>query len=206
MADTKTEAQPMRDADNFVMKSSVNVKSMGNPQKTVAMMKENVEVELFGTIVGLASGVNRRADPKGGPDYMGLTGAFCAIPADPQRAEVRAMICYLPDAIHSPIAATLAAAHEKNETLQVRFAMEAYVRKGGTAGFTWEFKPVFDTSSKGVMVDPLASMRSAVTGGNVKALPDMTTSEKTQAATLASQQQGSRFDKQAEPAKGAARK
>lgn len=191
----------------FVVKSSINVKSMGDPRKLAANLEGDGMRAVLGTIIGIAQGVNRRADPKGGPDYVGLVGAFSAIPSDVQREEVRSTICYLPDAVHGPIAATLEKAREKDPTATVRFAMEAGVMKGGTAGFTWEFKPMFDGAA-GAMVDPLASIRTAIKGGQ-KQIPASSEAEKAALAqTAATSSQGSRFDKPAAAAdkpKGQAR-
>jgi len=195
------EAQPV----GFVVKSSINVKSMGDPRKLAVNLTNDGDRSTLGTIIGIAQGVNRRADPKGGPDYVGLVGAFSAIPTDPQREEVRSTICYLPDAVHGPIAATLEKAREKDPTATVRFAMEAGVQKGGTAGFTWEFKPLYDGAA-GSMVDPLATIRAALKGG-AKALPAATADERQAIEQATAQQQPSRFDKPAEEKpKGAARK
>lgn len=187
----------MADA-GFVVKSSINVKSMGDPKKLAVNLPHDGDRAVLGTIIGIAQGVNRRADPKGGPDYVGLVGAFSAIPTDAQREEVRSTICYLPDAVHGPIASTLETVKEKDPTATVRFAMEAGVCKGGTAGFTWEFKPMFDGAG-GAMVDPLAQIRTAIKGGQ-KAIPAPTADEKAAIAKAAEQTQPSRFDKAAETA------
>src|SRR5882762_232694 len=125
-------------------KSSVNVKSTGNPLKLAVNLEKDGDTALLCTIIGIAQNVNRRADPKGGPDMVGLVGMFTNMPADAAGAEVRSKICYLPDSVHDPIAIMLDKAHETDPTAVVRFAMEAAVCKGGTVGFTWEFKPLFD--------------------------------------------------------------
>lgn len=175
----------------IIFKSSVNVKSMGSPQALVN--KDGAldgQVFILGTIIGIAQGINRRADPKGGPDMIGLVGMFAAIPADPTKNEVRSKICYLPDAVHDPVAAMLAKAQEKDPTDIVKFAMEASCRKGGTAGFTWELKPLFDNSA-GVQVDPLAQLKSEVLGGT-KQITGPTAADK--AAAAATKETGGRFD------------
>lgn len=193
----------------FVVKSSINVKSMGDPRKIAANLPHDGDKGVLGTIIGIALNVNRRSDPKGGPDYLGLTGAFAAIPTDPQREEVRSTICYLPDAVHGPIAATLEKAREADPTATVRFAMEAGVMKGGTAGFTWEFKPLFD-GNQGALVDPLAQIRGAI-GTGVKLLPNATDAEKAAMAAQTNVTAPSRFEKPVEAVRneekrGAARK
>lgn len=188
-----------RENVGFVVKSSINVKSMGDPKKLAVNLEHDGMKAVLGTIIGIAQGVNRRMDPKGGADYVGLVGAFCAIPADPEREEVRSTICYLPDAVHAPIAATLEKAKETNPTATVRFAMEAGVCKGGTAGFTWEFKPMFDGAA-GAMVDPLADMRKALSAPGAKALPAPTAAE-ADALKNMPQPQATRFDNKAADAK-----
>jgi hypothetical protein len=196
---------------NFVVKSSINPKSMGDPLKLAVNLAHDGEKALLGTIIGIAQGTVKRNDQKTGMPYFGLAGAFTAIPADTEREEVRSVICYLPDAVHAAIVATLERAHQKDPTAHVRFAMEAAVVKGGTAGFTWEYKPIFE-GGVGVMVDPLADIRKAIAGG-AKALPAQTDAEKEAMATQATQQTRSRFDADAPqqqaataPAKGHARK
>lgn len=183
MADTQAPAgaPKARNPNNFVIKSSVNIKSAGNPQKAVNAdgVRDGDEV-LVSTVFGIAQGTNRRANPNGVGDMVGLTGMFSCMPTDPDRPEVRGRICYLPDGIQDPIMAALAAAHEKDENAVVRFAVENYAQKGGTAGFTWIHKPIFDGAG-GVVIDPLAGIRDAVVAG-VKALPGATAQEKAQVA------------------------
>jgi hypothetical protein len=189
---------------DFIVKSSVNIKSLGDPRKLAANLESDGMRALLGTIIGIAQGVVRRADVAGGPDRVGLAGAFTAVPVEVNRPEVRSSICFLPEAILGPIIATIKTVRDKDPTATVRFAIEAGVQKGGTAGFTWEFRPMFDGSA-GAMVDPLAELRTAVKSG-VKALPKQTAAEK--AAIDSVPEVGpSRFDKKEEKphAKGAAR-
>lgn len=190
---------------DFVVKSSINIKSAGDPKKVAANLEHDGMRAKLSTILGIATGINKRTDQKTGGTYEGLVGAFAVRPEDKTRAEVRSNICYLPDAVHGPIASHLKAQLEKDPTAQVRFVMESYVVKGGTAGFTWEYKPMFGAGD-GVMIDPLAQIRSAVESG-AKALPAPTAAEKDAAAHVAETAQSS-FDKRqnAEQAKGSSRK
>lgn len=192
----------------FVVKSSINVKSMGDPRKIAANLEHDGMKGVLGTIIGIAQGVNRRADPKGGPDYFGLIGAFCAMPTDPDREEVRSTICYLPDAVQGPIAASLETAQKTDPTAVVRFAMEAGVCKGGTAGFTWEYKPIIDGAA-GAMIDPLAEIKAAI-GGGQKQIPVQSAKEKEALTAQNNVTSPSRFDNKTQAAppaeRGAARK
>lgn len=198
----------------FVVKSSINVKSMGDPRRLAANLEHDGMKAVLGTIIGIAQGVNRRTDQKSGADYFGLVGSFLAMPADVEREEVRSTICYLPDAVHGPIAAAIEKMHETDPTAVVRFAMEASVQKGGTAGFTWEYKPMIDGPA-GQAMDPLAEIKTAISGGQ-KSLPAQTATEKAALAAQANVTAPNRFDQQRaattaqvakpEPERGAARK
>lgn len=157
-----------------IIKSSLTVKSMGDPRKVAANMEHDGMLGLLGTIVGIVTGINTRTNDKDGTTYEGLVGAFAGIATDPQRPEVTSKICYLPDAVHEPIANTFKKAREKDDVANVRFALECGVRKGGIAGFSWEFKPLISDGAE--EFDPLAEIRAAVK--NKTALPLQTEQQK----------------------------
>lgn len=199
----------MAEAANFVVKASVNVKSLGDPKKLAVNLPADGDVALLGTIFGIAQGMNKRTSQDGMSSSYGLVGSFAAIPADPKRSEVHSNICYLPDQVQSQILASLRAAQETDPNAQVRFAMEASVCKGGQSGFTWEYRPLYDGQT-GSVIDPLASMRAAIKGGQ-KSLPAPTAAEQAAVNAAMASAEANKFAgvvKPADvvPAKGHARK
>jgi len=118
-------------------KSSINVKSVGNPLKRLAELDMKAgEKALFATVYGKANGIVKRSDPKD-PDkyYYGLKGTFEAVSSKEGSQPIGGAALYAPDAIHNLIVEQL-----KRGAETVSFVFEAYVVAGGTAGFTWEYK------------------------------------------------------------------
>ena len=151
-------------------KSSINVKSVGNPQKFIAKHDLSVgQKGLFATIFGVANGVVKRADAKD-PDkfYYGLKGTFEALSGDAENPSeaVGSSALFAPDAIHDRIAEQLLPRKDANGKVvsdgatAVSFAFQAYVVAGGTAGFTWEYR--FVQQGEPEEEDILASVRALI--------------------------------------------
>lgn len=144
-----------------VTRNSLAIKNVGNG-KLGAVLKNDGDKVLIGTVSGIASGIKRGKMPDGVTPTIGLTGDFEGMPADAAADTVRSGVCYLPEGLQNPIIAALTdEVNSEGRVLRegaksVMFAYEVYsVKAGNAAGFTWEFKSAMPIAEN----DPLAELR-----------------------------------------------
>jgi hypothetical protein len=140
-------------------KSSVAVKSIGvNPQKVASNLDHDGMRALYSTIVGVAHGVSSKRSDARDPskEYEGLGGTFEVF--SPEGISVSSKVLYAPEVIHNTILAQI-----KDTNHPVEFAFESYVVKGGTAGFSWEYRFVLPPNSEQEF-DPLAAIKERLFG------------------------------------------
>lgn len=158
MADAKT---PETKAPEVVIKNKLVLKDMGNPAKVKELDGDKAK-HILGTILGVATGVRRRAN-KADPTKMdeGLTGTFEGVPTDAKLDRVQSGVLYLPEGMFQMIAAKL---EGENAADSVQFAIEvATVKAQNPAGYTWAFTPKIAVME----ADPLASMREQLKIGAI---------------------------------------
>jgi hypothetical protein len=137
-------------------KTSINVKAIGtDPKKVAANLEHDGDRALYSTIFGVAVGLSsQRADPRDPSKmYQGLGGTFEV--CSPDGLSVSSKILYAPEVIHNTIVAQL----NQAERAAIEFAFESYVVKGGTAGFSWEYRFLSEPNSEKPF-DPLAALKS----------------------------------------------
>ncbi len=150
-------------------KSSVTLKSAGgDPKKLAANLEHDGDTALFATIMGRATGIGSKRENLRVPGeyYEGIKGDFEV--SNPDTGEtVASSTLYAPDAIHDQLIAGL---KDKERTGPIEFAVEGYVVKGGTSGFTWKYVPLFQGTGNAPEIDTLADLRARIAEGK-KALP-----------------------------------
>ena len=145
-----------------IIKNKLVLKDLGNPAKVKDLQGDKAK-HVLGTIIGIASGVRRRAN-KTDPTKMdeGLLGNFEGVPNDKDADTVSSGVCYLPEGMFQMIASKL---EGENAADSVQFAIEvATVKANNPAGYTWAMTPKIDTAE----ADPLAALRERA---GLKALP-----------------------------------
>lgn len=136
------------------VRNKLVAKDIGNPKAILAMPKEGNFKNVLGIIMGIATGVKRRAD-KVDPTKMNeaLIGTFEGTPSDAKEPIISSGVCYLPEGMFNLIASKL---EGENAAENVQFAIEvATIHANNAAGYTWSFTPKLAVAQ----ADPLAAMR-----------------------------------------------
>jgi hypothetical protein len=150
---------------NASFKTSITVKTLGNPKHLLGEhhMREG-DKRLLGTIIGEARNLIKRENPKDPENpHIGIGGKFEAINTDDDgliTGMVTSAVLFAPNVIHDSIVDKLASIGKGGV---VKFAFQAFVVAGGTAGFTWEYRFLGDEGQPDEN-DTLAEQRALLLG------------------------------------------
>lgn len=138
-----------------VQQTKIVFKSVGDPKKALALMPENENKAVLGTIMGIATKEITRKGSDGVTIMPGLGGSFEAMSVDPTKDTVQSGVCFMPEAFQGPILDIL----RSDENAQVKFAAEiSIVRATNPQGYSWQCESLLPPAA----TDPLTEMRAQI--------------------------------------------
>jgi hypothetical protein len=159
--------------------SKLAPKNLGNPKVAAAFDDGDQTVHPLGRIIGRASKVSRKPDPKD-PDklYVSLVGQFEGTPFDDDRPIIRSGVCYLPPGVHEEVVEAVEEMHriwrDENPDSKlgpvgvVEFAFDiGTIKATNAAGYSYACTPV---KTKAKEIDPFAQLRGDLKGTSFKLL------------------------------------
>lgn len=133
----------------YAQRGKITLATLGEPSIIKTMDEKTLSFEL-GVILGEASDVVERSNPKDGSIIEGLKGQFRAIPTDEKRDTVESGILFIPDAFHVRIAEPIREAKAAGDKqFKIKFAFKVMViRANNPQKYSWELKPVLEDEGK----------------------------------------------------------
>lgn len=133
----------------YAQRTKITLSSLGDPA-IIKTMDDNVRKHKMGVIMGEATDLIERTNPKDNAVMEGLKGMFRAIPDDEKNEPMESGLLWIPDAFHEQIAQQIRNAKANGEiNFKVKFAIEVTViRANNPQKYSWELLPMIDTEVK----------------------------------------------------------
>lgn len=144
-------------------------KNIGDP-KPAGSLKADGDFIVLGTLMGIVTGVTVSKSPDQLKTYVGLKGAFEAVPTDAERPILHAGKCFMHESFMVPIIDQLGFDSETGKrreaeegqsfASQVQFKAEVRaIKASNPIGYTWGLVNLMPPSA----ADPLAALRALPT-------------------------------------------
>lgn len=147
------------------------LKDLGNPAYVTTMTDAELSKangkHYMGMLIGRASTVIKRTDPKTDEEREGLAGTFIMRPSKEGEAEKESGLLWIPDAFHNLVAGKLVEAQKTDPQANIEFAFDvSSIKATNPRGYSWQFIPAVPFEGK----HPLDDMISRITAQKSKTI------------------------------------